>query len=218
MPSDDTQYYSAGRPIPLSLVDTRDPQAALKQALRVGEIEAAKRRDLASNRLATVTSRQKVLHQFEFDDLGRLTRFPSVTDDRSVTWHVTYDLLGRATAMRGYRAGKEQPEIELEFASDVFNRRILKQVQDHLAPTHRLRDDVSWNEPLVVMKRGGDTDGSWDVTAQYLWGPSVREIIMAVLPSGSGRTATDPGMGEVLSSPGPDAECVPVYRLEKRQG
>ena len=139
---------------------------------------------MASNRLAAIASRQKVVQQFEFDNRGRLRKFPSLTDGRSLTWRVNYDLLGRVTEMQGYSPGKEKgaPDIELLFASDVFNRRVRKEVHDysHTDTTVTVTTYLG-GEPVVVMKRGGDEGSSWDVTAQYLWGPASREVIMAVL-------------------------------------
>jgi RHS repeat-associated protein len=184
--SNDAQYYSPSQPFRAPLADVNDPKVAWKQASEAVKLEPGKMLDLASNRLATIASRQKVVQEFEFDSRGRLTKFPSTTDGRSLTWHVKYDLLGRATEMRGCGSGKEKgkPDIELLFASDVFNRRVRKEVHDysHTDTTVTVTTYLG-GEPVIVMKRGGDKSASWDVAAQYLWGPAAREAIMAVLPA-----------------------------------
>lgn len=182
------QFYSPGRPVHVATLDSSNLEVGWTDAVESGVAETSKH-ELASNRLSTVASRQGIVHAFDFDNLGRLIRFPSITDDQSLSWYVDYDLLGRATKMRGYRTqdekpDTEKPDIELRFASDVFNRRIVKQVQDYgRTDTSVTVTTYLGGEPAVVMKRGGDKDSSWDVTAQYLWGPATREIIMAVLPA-----------------------------------
>jgi hypothetical protein len=93
--------------------------------------EAREEPEMASDRLGSVASGNRLQQEYDYDAFGCMTTFPSKRDNQKLVWQVEYDILGRVTQMTGWEAEdskRERAAITLEFATDAFNRRVMKYV------------------------------------------------------------------------------------------
>jgi RHS repeat-associated protein len=192
-----TEYDSAGNRI--HQYSTRDRDAGqhfspakpfLVPDMQTGLRNAAEHPEMASDRLGAVTAGNQLQQTFDYDSFGRMTTFNSKRNNQALVWQVEYDALGRATKMTG-RANGCKP-MTLEFATDAFNRRVMKKVEEdgsngkitHWAFTTYEDMLPLWVEERITGRREPDI-------YQYLWGPGQREALMAVLPKSRVERAED---------------------------
>ena len=138
--------------------------------------------DLASNRLHTYGSPHfpqtghPMPTQFTFDDFGRLTKFKSTrpSDGKSFGWELEFDDFNRLKEIEGSEQGSNKPSVRILFATDAFNRRIVKfnEREDSLDLMSFIGD-----KPYTVRRGERKAGGSRDfhIRAQYLWGAGARE-------------------------------------------
>ena len=140
------------------------------------------RGDLASNRLHTYGSPHfpqpghPMPTQFTYDDFGRLTKFESTrpSDGKSFEWDLEFDVFNRLKVIEGTEQGSNKPSVRILFATDAFNRRIVKfnEREDSLDLMSFIGD-----KPYTVRRGERKAGGSRDyhIRAQYLWGAGARE-------------------------------------------
>lgn len=169
--------------------------SAAPVVLNDGELQDLDKMDLASNREAskgvlnddeaTVDVQSKV-----YDALGCLTEYNGTywngVKKRRVKWKLSYDPLGRLGMMEGFARDAESGVAEgmklaeLRYSYESDNRRISKVVHDFEknteARTYTLYDQ---NNPSMVFYEVG---GKVLLGEQYLWKPSTKELLMAVVP------------------------------------
>ncbi len=165
------QHFSPAKPFL-----TPDMQTGLRGAEANSE--------MASDRLGAVAMGNQLQRPFDYDAFGRMTAFNAKRDNQAMVWQVEYDALGRATTMTGRTNDQSNPSITLEFATDAFNRRVMKEVIENDwsdgQKTHWAFTTYEDMFPVLVAER--KTGQREPDIHQYLWGPGQREALMAILP------------------------------------
>ena len=166
------ELYSPAKPL-----ESEEIEAAKQMPVNLSGAAA----ELASDRLGAVAYGQVVDRTYAYDTMGRMTNYPATRDGASLSWTVKYDPLGRIVAMSAMDKATSNWVEELEFASDAYNRRILKAVYSvsdgKRAQTKLQRTIYDGTRPVWVEDAH---DG--ESIQQYFWGADYREVVMAVLP------------------------------------
>jgi RHS repeat-associated protein len=169
-------------------------QAATMQE---GERAARASPDMRSDRLGSALTADvagRILRTYEYDAFGRMRRFDSTRDGRTVDWVIEYDPLGRAIRMTGTDRQTKEFSLDLHFASDAFGRRVLKEVSKGKGAVPSVVAEVTVYEgslPLWVRRAEAGAAPQWQ---QYLWGTGERETVFAVLSRSRVEPSQDGGL------------------------
>jgi RHS repeat-associated protein len=150
-----------------------------------GERTARASPDMKSGRLGStlaVDVAGRLLRTYDYDPFGRMRKFESRRNGQDLVWEVEYDPLGRTIRMRGIDLKTNILTLDLSFASDVFGRRVLKNVREQIGTETANTTEITAYEgtlPLWVRRSSSGSVHQWQ---QYLWGPGERETVFAVLP------------------------------------
>lgn len=166
------EFYSPAKPLQAAEIDEvkREPRNLRGNAA-----------ELVSDRLGAVAQGPVVDRTYEYDAMGRMTNYLATRDGASLSWTVTYDPFGRIVVMFAMDKAASNCVGKLEFASDAYNRRILKAVYSN--------HDGKWEQKKKQRTIYDGTRPVWVEDAhdsesiqQYFWGADYRDVVMAVLP------------------------------------
>lgn len=166
------ELYSPAKPL-----ESKEIEAAKQMPVNLSGAAA----ELASDRLGTVAKGQVVDRTYEYDAMGRMANYLAARDGVLLSWSVKYDPMGRIVSMTAVDMATSKEIEALEFASDAYNRRILKavfSVRDGKRTQTKLQRTIyDGTRPVWV-----EDDHDGESIQQYFWGADYREVVMAVLP------------------------------------
>ena len=121
-------------------------------------------------------------------------------ESKAVRWFLSYDVFGRLLSMEAKEKSDQGNETykkviaRLNFAYDVFNRRLIKEVVDVYSTSEQTRSFATLfdrNYPCLILQKGLN---DWRLEQQYLWGANPQETLMTVM---SKRKAQDYNTSEI---------------------